>query len=79
MCAINTTSWPADAAYFNNILFQRSEQSIYDLPPGEEGRAFRLTKTNMNTLLFYAENDNTAQKWLEAFHESVATVPGGSK
>ena len=54
--------------------FQRTEESTLDLKLPGSGRAFRLTHAGCNALLFYAENSDTGEKWVEALHE---TVTGG--
>lgn len=40
-----------------------------ELPDG--GRAFRLTHAGRPPLLLYAENENTAEKWIAAFAEAI--------
>ena len=55
------------------MFFQKDNNSSDLSPPTKNGggRAFRLTHGNMPPLLFFADNDNTAEKWLEAFDEAV--------
>jgi len=52
-------------------ILNSTEVSALDLKDTESGRAFRLTHKGTESLLFYAENVETGEKWVEALHEAV--------